>query len=197
MTVAPQSQAIQTARSSTPASSSPAAAVLGVERVQLGQQAHGGSLPQGAGLLRGGDDMNLARALPQHRPTGRGSTPPEELYGSLMALGRRPRLEGAEIAPLTGPQILLPRIEPVLAIAQLPDHREPRLRRGTRCGRLPRRRAPDRGSLRRHRLACRRFPRRLTTLESSLPRLARERLTSRGPSRFALQRSADCARAHP
>ena len=51
-----------------------------------------------------------------------GSVPLEILDLALVFLGRRPGLEGTEIAALAGPGVLLAGVEPVLAGFQLTDH---------------------------------------------------------------------------
>src|SRR5215472_5560709 len=71
------------------------------------------------------------------RPVEAGSVPRalEILYGSFMPLGGSEASEGAEIAPLAGPRILLARIEPIAARAQLANHG---VSRPSRLGRLDR-----------------------------------------------------------
>ena len=46
----------------------------------------------------------------------------EILHRSLMLLGRRPRLEGAEVPALAGLRILLARVQTILACLQFPNH---------------------------------------------------------------------------
>src|SRR5690349_16373394 len=75
------------------------------------------------------------------RPDGGSSAdspaPLEELHRALVLLGRRARLEGAEVPPLASLRVLLARVQTVLARLELPDHR--RLAVGTReDGRGPR-----------------------------------------------------------
>jgi regulator of protease activity HflC (stomatin/prohibitin superfamily) len=53
----------------------------------------------------------------------RRSVPPlEELDGPLVLLGGCQRVERAEVPALARPRILLARVDPVLAVLQLPDH---------------------------------------------------------------------------
>src|SRR6202011_4639121 len=46
----------------------------------------------------------------------------EELYGALVLLRRRARLERTEVAPLPRLGILLARVQPILARLQFPNH---------------------------------------------------------------------------
>src|SRR5919202_1197096 len=56
----------------------------------------------------------------------------EELHRALVLLGRRARLERAEVLPLPGLGILLPRVQAVLARLELADHgRRPRIALGS------------------------------------------------------------------
>src|SRR5260370_19407646 len=56
------------------------------------------------------------------RRVDQGSVALEELDGALVALGRRQRLEGAQVLPLARARVLLARIEAEPARLQLPDH---------------------------------------------------------------------------
>src|SRR5262245_39750295 len=57
------------------------------------------------------------------RPHSATSMALEALHGTLVLLGRRPRLEGAEIATPAGFRVQLPGIEPIAARLELADHR--------------------------------------------------------------------------
>ena len=52
-----------------------------------------------------------------------GSVALEELHGALVLLGRRARGEGAEIAALLGARVHFARIQAILTVSQLTDHR--------------------------------------------------------------------------
>jgi hypothetical protein len=49
--------------------------------------------------------------------------PLEKLYGPLVTFGRRARAKGAEVAALAGSRIFLARLETILAVSNLLDHR--------------------------------------------------------------------------
>src|SRR5262245_19322533 len=57
------------------------------------------------------------------RPHSATSMALEVLHGTLVLLGRRPRLEGAEIATPAGFRVQLAGIEPIAARLELADHR--------------------------------------------------------------------------
>src|SRR5262245_55913456 len=73
------------------------------------------------------------------RPHSATSMALEVLHGALVLLGRRPRLEGAEIATPAGFPVRLARIKPIAARLELADHR--RLPRAARALRILRARA--------------------------------------------------------
>src|SRR5262245_37492640 len=94
------------------------------------------------------------------------SAPLEKLYRPLVTFGRRARSEGAEVTTLAGARVFLARVETILAASNLLYHGYPSLSAVSRCSssfllgrrlcrparrcRLSRRRAADRGALRRH-----------------------------------------------
>jgi hypothetical protein len=68
------------------------------------------------------------------------AVPFEELHGALMLLGRRARLEGAEVPALAGFWILLSGVESVFPGLELADHSSlarKTISNGLTCERLP------------------------------------------------------------